>query len=180
MLHRNMYKTWRNNQRRLSASVSLSIIILIVGVSTTQLTSMVTLNGNPSTFNDVYAKYSNDQAQSLANECGISDATGVNCGINSPLMQGDGLASSPIVTQSGGGQGEQGPPGPDKELQVRTVVSSEYVLVPPLASREISVECNPDEVVTGGALLLFDDFDNYGNPSILEAGLPVNQPTEWL
>jgi hypothetical protein len=27
-------------------------------------------------------------------------------------MQGDGLASSPIVTQFGGGQGQQGPAGP--------------------------------------------------------------------
>jgi hypothetical protein len=38
---------------------------------------------------------------------------------------------------------------------------------------------NPDEVVTGGALLLLDG-NNEGNPSILEVGLPVIQPTEWF
>lgn len=62
---------------------------------------------------------------------------------------------------------------------MRTVVSSEYVLVPPMESRDVSVECNPDKVVTGGALLLFDG-NKEGNPSILEAGLPVNQPPSGL
>gem|GEM_PF-6875542 len=47
-----MYKTRKDNQRRLSVAVSLSIIILVMGVSTTQLTSMVTLNGNSLTSND--------------------------------------------------------------------------------------------------------------------------------
>ena len=48
----------------------------------------------------------------LFNECGLDGTSGINCANNGPLMQGDGLASSPIVTQFGGGRGQQGPAGP--------------------------------------------------------------------
>lgn len=82
----------------------------------------------------VYA-YSNSQAQSLVNDCGIDESSGINCANNGPLMQGEGLASSPIVTQSGSGQG---PPGPAKELQVRTVDGE-------------SVEAEPNELTAAVA-----------------------------
>ena len=39
-------------------------------------------------------------------------ASGINCANSGPLMQGEGLASSPVVTQFSGGRGEQGPAGP--------------------------------------------------------------------
>ncbi len=88
---------------------SITVLLLVAGLSTIQLSSMVLSNGSV-----VYA-YSNSQAQSFVNDCGIDEVTGINCGNNGPLMQGDGLASSPIVTQFSGGQGEQGPPGPQGE-----------------------------------------------------------------
>lgn len=141
------------------------MIILVVGMSTTQLTSMVTLNGNTFTSNDVYARYStNSQTQSFANECDTS-----NCANSGPQTQADGTAIAPVISLFGGGQGEQGlpgppgpkgepgpagpagPQGPDKELQAR-VVSGDVVEV---SSNELELavaECDPDEVATGGGI----------------------------
>lgn len=97
--------------RAFRVSPSASVIIFLV-VSTTQLSSMIVLNSNTILApNTVFAKYSNNQAQSLVNECGVGDSSGPNCANNGPLTQGDGIASSPIVSQSGG-QGPAGPQGP--------------------------------------------------------------------
>ena len=78
-------------------------------MSTTQLASMVTLNGNPFTFNDVYA-YSNSQAQSFVNEC----QDGSPCQNTGPQTQADGtpIALTPLQIFSGGEQGPPGPQGP--------------------------------------------------------------------
>jgi hypothetical protein len=77
--------------------------------------ALVLLSGIGSTINYVNAKYSNSQTQSFANECGQDEPSGINCANNGPLMQGEGLTSSPVFTQSGSGpqgpQGEQGPKG---------------------------------------------------------------------
>lgn len=89
----------RNQRLKLYTSV---LAIVFTAVSTAQLSSMVALNGDIT--NNVYAKYSNNQAQSFVNECGLDGVTGINCANNGPLMQGDGLASSPVITQFGGGQ----------------------------------------------------------------------------
>lgn len=106
-----MYNYLKRN-RILPISVSVSVLILLVA-STAQVSSMIPLSGNSITSpNTVYAKYSDSQAQSLVNECGEGEPSGINCANNGPLMQGEGLASSPVVTQSGSGQGQQGPPGP--------------------------------------------------------------------
>jgi hypothetical protein len=77
---------------------------------------MVLLNGDITNY--VYAKYSNDQAQSFVNECGQDGVTGINCGNNGPLMQGDGLASSPVITLFGGGGQQQEPPADTATLIV--------------------------------------------------------------
>ena len=94
----------RNQQFKLYTSV---IAVLLVAVSTAQLSSIVLSNGAV-----VYA-YSNSQAQSLSNECDVIDSTGVsNCQNSGPQTQADGTASSPITSQvSNFGQQEtQGPP----------------------------------------------------------------------
>ncbi len=80
----------------------------------------------------------NSQAQSLVNNCGIGQSSGI-CANYGPMIQGDGSATTPVITQSGGQrgppgpqgpagsqgpqgiQGEQGPAGPTQELEVRTV-----------------------------------------------------------
>ena len=96
---------WKD--RRFKLTCTSVIAIVLVAVSTMQLSSMVLPNGNV-----VYA-YSNSQAQSLVNECGVGDSADANCGIVSPQIQADGTAISPILSLSGG-QGEQGPPGPQQ------------------------------------------------------------------
>lgn len=183
MLLKKMYKPWRN-KNSLTYSMSLSIIIILMAVSATQLTSMVMLNGNTFTSYDVYAKYSNDQAQSIVNECDSS-----NCGNISPQNQADGTAFAPIVAISGGGQGEQGPPGPqgapgpDKELEVREVDGvADFI---PAGERGRSVaECAPGEVATGGGMNispLQGDTPNTINPNeVVDSGTPIpGTTTNW-
>ena len=80
------------------------IAVPLVAVSTAQLSSIGLSNGTV-----VYA-YSNSQAQSFVNECRIDGLTNLNCANNGPLMQGEGIASSPIVTQSAGRQQEPSEP----------------------------------------------------------------------
>lgn len=58
-----------------------------------------------------YAKYVNTQTQSVTNNC----AENVNCAVNSPQTQGDGVASTSLSLQISnpelqGLQGLQGPP----------------------------------------------------------------------
>lgn len=97
-------KTKRN---RIVGISSIILILNVVTISTSQLSTMPTNGDN--TVNDVYAKYSNSQAQAPVNDCGVGDLHGApNCIINSPQIQADGSANIPIVSSSGG----QGPPGP--------------------------------------------------------------------
>jgi hypothetical protein len=57
---------------------------------------MIVSNGNISAANNVYAKYSNSQTQSLANDCQVAGSGGApNCAISSPQVQA-GTASTPI------------------------------------------------------------------------------------
>ena len=65
-------------------SVSVTVIILVA------VTSMVSFNGN--TVTQVYGKYSNDQAQSLSNDCqAVGDLSGApNCANNGLQNQADG------------------------------------------------------------------------------------------
>jgi Na+/H+ antiporter NhaD/arsenite permease-like protein len=61
----------RNQRLKLYTSV---LAIVFTAVSTAQLSSMTSLIGDIT--NNVYAKYSNDQAQSFANDCGLDGVTG--------------------------------------------------------------------------------------------------------
>lgn len=96
----------RNQAFRLYKSV---IMIVLIAVSTVQLSSIVLPNGTV-----VYA-YTNNQAQSLSNECDVIDSSGVsNCQNSGPQTQADGTASSPITFQISnfGQQGTQEPTEP--------------------------------------------------------------------
>jgi hypothetical protein len=100
-------------------------------------------------------------------------------------MQGDGLASSPIITQFGGGgqQGPQGPPGPqgpkgdtgdsgtDKVLQARVVESEVRELPPEPNFSLITATCDTDEVATGGGYNVQEKqfpFENTVNYQVIE------------
>ena len=81
----------RNQGLKLYTSI---IAIVLVAVSTAQLSSVVLSNNNV-----VYA-YSNSQAQSLSNDCDVIDSSSVsNCQNSGPQTQADGTASSPITFQ---------------------------------------------------------------------------------
>lgn len=83
------------------------IVIVLVAVSTSHSSEVL------SNIAAVVYAYSNTQVQSLDNDCGIGDTDNTNCANNGPLIQGDGSASSPVVSQSAGReQGYRGPPGP--------------------------------------------------------------------
>jgi hypothetical protein len=100
----------RNQQYKLYTSV---IAVLLVAVSTAQLSSIVPYNGTV-----VYA-YSNSQAQSLSNDCDVIDSSCQNSG---PQTQADGAAGSPITFQISnfGQQGTQKPTEPPAEPQPKT------------------------------------------------------------
>jgi hypothetical protein len=157
------------------------------------MSGMPLLSGGSITTNYANAKYSNSQAQSFVNECGLDESSGINCVASGPQTQADGSATAtPIVSNAGGqGQhgppgppgpqgpkgdtGEQGPPGPDKELQVRRVFGSgPPVIVPPGGQGISEALCASDEVATGGgATYALRDFGpNEINPNI--SGAPID------
>jgi hypothetical protein len=75
---------------------------------------MVLSNGKAGTV--VYAKYSNDPAPSLANDCQAGDSGGGICSNFGPLTQADGSANGPINLQISNPAKDdpQGPPGPER------------------------------------------------------------------
>lgn len=158
-----------------------SALMIVLAVSTLQLSSILLTNDNV-----VYA-YSNSQAQSLNNECGVDGSSGPNCANNGPQNVGDGTATALTPLQISGGQGErgppgppgpQGPPGPDKELQVRTVLGPEGDVEGGQLD-STSAECDPDEVVTGGGHALGGAENNIVNVPHADIGLPEMQPNAW-
>lgn len=183
------------------------IMILLVAVSTVpQLSSMVAVNGDSGT--NIYAKYSNSQTQSLANNCRVSDSGSgsPNCANIGPQLT-DGTASSPINLQISnpaaeqgsqgpqgpkGEQGEQGPPGPQgpagpdgpqgpggPEKELQVrTVLGDEQTVPSGGLRTSSAICAPDEFVTGGGHFI-EDFSNEINPKLIEEGVPLDEPNAW-
>src|SRR5919106_1170334 len=95
-------------KKNLALLVSLAVsVIILVAVPTVQLSTLMVASGDAN--GNAYAKYSNNLAQSLVNDCGVGDSRGApNCIINSPQIQADGSANIPMVSSSEG----QGPPGP--------------------------------------------------------------------
>lgn len=152
---------------------SVLVILILLAVSTSQQLSTTVLSNVDSV---VYAYSTNSQAQSLNNEC----KHGV-CANNGPQTQADGtpIIAMPVITQSGG-QGEQGPPGPDKELQVTSRIS-EQVTVPPGEEGRATAHCETGETATGGGVVqTSDSVENKINPQIADAGLPREDPTSWV
>jgi hypothetical protein len=166
------------------------IAVVLVAVSTAQLSSVVLSNGT------VAYAYSNSQAQSFANECGQDVSTGPICINNGPQSQADGTASTPFVSVSGGqGEqgppgpqgpqgltGEQGPPGPKQELEVRRVIGTPTE-IPAGDSDTVTASCAPDELATGGGFTLrkeIEDQPNTANPEMGSVASPPNDaPNGW-
>lgn len=144
--------------------------VTLIAVSTSQLSPIVLFNG------DVVYGYYNSQSQSNANDCGLDQTTGINCANNGPLMQGNGLASSPVIAQSAGQdqqgpQGPPGPPGPDKKIQTRIVESDVRIIPPDPNFSLITATCASDEVATGGGYSVQEQLgvhDNLINYQVIE------------
>ena len=102
-----MYDIYKRNGTRL---LPISVLIIIVLVSTTQLLSMLMSSDNMA--DNVYAKrYSIniEQASSQVINCSGNDE---NCVNNNPQTQGKDSDVNTRITTSPGSSGAQGPPGP--------------------------------------------------------------------
>lgn len=183
------------------------IAIVLIAVSTSQLSTMILSNGNIGSL--VYAYSTNSQAQSIDNNCEHG-----NCAILGPQTQADGtpIAIPVVQVKEGEGEGEQGPPGPQGEqgpkgdigpggpegpegpkgdtgdtgppgpeqaLEVRTVVG-DTVTIGPVDRGSAAAICDEDEVVTGGGMHVTPRSAGFGNPNTINPQLldtPV--PREW-
>ncbi|MGH9974363.1 MAG: hypothetical protein ACRD8Z_00795 [Nitrososphaeraceae archaeon] len=146
-----LFKSMIEYNAKRNRTLSISVIaILLVAVSTAQLSSM---NGSSINIfaNNVYAqKYSTnfEQAASLVNNCSGDHESSQICVNTNPQTQGkDNDVNTRVTTPPG-------PAGPDQVLEKRQVISTTppgtLPIVQPGQISTRSAECNSDEVVTGG------------------------------
>ena len=139
-----MYNNWKR-------PVSISVLVL-VAVSTMQLSSMITLNGNVIVDNVYAQKYSNnfEQAASLVNKCSGDGESSQICVNNNPQTQGeDNVVSTPIYSEINNPVEEAA----RQVLQTHRIFT-ESISVPSGQSRTLTAECPSDEVATGGGLFV--------------------------
>lgn len=87
-----------------------SVLMIALAVSTSQLSTMVLSNAS---VDSVVYEYSNSQAQSFVNECGLDESSGINFVANGPQTQADGSTLATPIISNAGGQGQQRPSGPE-------------------------------------------------------------------
>src|SRR5919106_4042979 len=99
-------------KKNLALRVSLTVsVIILVAVPTVQLSTLMVASGDAT--GNAYAKYSNNLAQSLVNDCDVFDSDGApNCQNNAPQITADGTAPISIQKSNPGQPGPQGPAGP--------------------------------------------------------------------
>src|SRR5919106_1576950 len=98
-------------KKNLALRVSLTVsVIILVAVPTVQLSTLMVASGDAT--GNAYAKYSNNLAQSLVNDCDVFDSDGApNCQNNAPQITADGTAPISIQKSNPGQPGPQGPQG---------------------------------------------------------------------
>jgi hypothetical protein len=155
---------WEKNQALL---VPISVIIL-VAVSTTQLSSTVVSNGNIPAVNKVYATLSDEERQSRIEAHGI-DNTPMNFQLSNPRNE---IAQAP--------PSPPGPPFAKQVLQVRVVNTGLVTVQPGGGSGEAVASCAPDEVVVGGGMIALSDPRGISLDTESEHPTtgPIN-PTDW-
>jgi hypothetical protein len=135
----------------LPVSLGVMFIILIV-VSTAQISSMIASNGYFAADNVYAQRYTTnfEQAASLVNNCSGDDESSQICVNTNPQTQGkDNNVNTQVTTPPG-------PAGPDKVLEQRQVSSfiptdpPSLPIVQPGGTGTFSAKCNTDEIVTGG------------------------------
>lgn len=154
-------------KKDLALPISLNVIVIIlVAVSTAQLSSMMVSYADTGT--NVYAKYStNNQAQSLTNDCGEDESSATNCGINGQQVLADGtanVATNLEISNPAEEGSEPGPsPEPNQQLQVRQVNADTPTLIQANSSGTSVANCDPTEDVTGGGLIFGEVGDRLSN-----------------
>lgn len=95
------------------------LTVLLVGISTTQLSSVL-----PSDDGVVYAYSNNSQAQSSNDECEYDESSGFNCVFSGPLIIGNDTVTTrpPPQISSSGQQSPLGPPGSPEDDSTQTIV----------------------------------------------------------
>ena len=138
---------YNSPKKNLALPVLLNVrVIILVVVSTMQLSSMIVSNDNV-IGDDVYAqRYSNNQTQSFVNECGVGEPIGINCANNGPMIHGDGtaIALTPSQISSGGEQGPVGPAGPQGETGATGPQGPIGPQGPAGAKQELQVRTGPE------------------------------------
>ena len=93
----------KSRNRQCKHYTSVIAVLVLVAVTTAQLSSAVPSDGNV-----VYAYSTNSQAQSHNNECEYEGSSGIKCVINRPVFTGNTTA---VTTPPSQMSAPQGPPG---------------------------------------------------------------------
>lgn len=93
----------KSMNRQFKHYTSVIAVLVLVAVSTAQLSSVVPSDGNV-----VYVYSTNSQAQSYNNECENDGSSDINCTFNRPVYIGNTTA---VTTPPSQRSAPQGPPG---------------------------------------------------------------------
>jgi hypothetical protein len=151
-----MYNIWKGNRTLL---ISISVIVLI-SVSTPQLSSMIVANGNTAVTNNVYAQFPPGPRPPPGQQF-------------PPVPPGQQFPPVPP-----GQQFPPVPPGLDEELQTRVVIGAFGQVEGDGSTSSRSAICASDEVVTGGGSEVTSG-GNLINPTHRDYAEPTNNPDRW-
>jgi hypothetical protein len=106
--------------RQFKHYISVLAVLVLVAVSTAQLSSVV-----PSDDNVVYAYSTNNQAQSHNKECKYDGSSEIKCVFKGPVFSGNTTAVTAPPSQTSTPQGPPGSPGDDPS-QTIVIPHDEY------------------------------------------------------
>jgi len=103
----------KSMNRQFKHYTSVIAVLVLVAVSTAQLSSVVPFDGNV-----VYAYSTNSQAQSHNNECENDGSSDINCTFTRPVYIGNTSAVTVPPSQRSSPQGPSGPLGNDSSQTI--------------------------------------------------------------
>jgi hypothetical protein len=110
----------KSMNRQFKHYTSVIAVLVLVAVSTAQLSSVVPSDGNV-----VYAYSTNSRVQSHNNECEYDGSSGIKCVFNRPVYIGNTTAVTTPPSQTSAPQGHPGSPG-DNSSQTIVIPHDEY------------------------------------------------------
>jgi hypothetical protein len=110
----------KSMNRRFKHYTSVIAVLVLVAVSTAQLSSAVPSDGNV-----VYAYSTNSQAQPHNDECEYDDSSGIKCVFKGPVYIGNTTAVTTPPSERSAPQGPPGSPG-DNSSQTIVIPHDEY------------------------------------------------------